>query len=205
MKFKEYFATFSRLDSDLFPAWHVSPWVKLGAMVGTCLGIALVINAILFMVKPGWYGKSETKKDQPKPIPHKGIAQKLKEGIPLSKREKTAVGFVQLVLTLVQSIEAIVVACGIAGATMALMPIVFNWSFTFAVNFVANFTSPGISAPSSFVTGMVYVFAGLAPTGFCIIGFAAAICLAGKILFVDTSESTVSFFDAATEENDVKE
>ena len=144
MKFKEYFATISQLDSYLFPAWHVSPWVKLGAMIGVCLGIALVINAILFMVKPGWYGKSETKKDQPKPIPHKGIAQKLKEGIPLSKREKTAVGFMQLILTLVQSIEAIVVACGIAGATMALMPIAFNWWFTFAVNFVANFTSPGV-------------------------------------------------------------
>jgi len=205
MKFKEYFATFSRLDSDLFPAWHVSPWVKHGAMVGICLGIALVINAILFMAKPGWYGKVENKKDQPKPTPHKGIAQKMKERIPLSKREQTAVGFVQLVLTLVQSIEAIVVACGIAGATMSLMPIVFNWSFTFAVNFVSNFTGAGVSTPSSFVTGMVYVFAGLAPTGFCIIGFAAAIWLAGKILFADTGKSAVSFFDAATEENDVKE
>ena len=88
---------------------------------------------------------------------------------------------------------------------MALMPIVFNWSLTLAVNFVANFTGAGVSTPSSFVTGMVYVFAGLAPTGFCIIGFAAAICLAGKILFVDTSESTVSFFDADIEENDDKE
>jgi hypothetical protein len=205
MKFKEYFATISQLDSYLFPAWHVSPWVKLGAMIGVCLGIALVINAILFMVKPGWYGKSETKKDQPKPIPHKGIAQKLKEGIPLSKREKTAVGFVQLVLTLVQSIEAIVVACGIAGATMALMPIVFNWSLTFAANFVANFTGAGVLPPASLLTEMVYVFAGLAPTGFCITGFAAAICLAGKIMFADTSKSAVSFFDVATEENDDKE
>ena len=202
MKFKEYFATISQLDSYLFPAWQVSPWVKLGAMVGVCLGIALVINAILFMVKPGWYGKVETKKDKPKPLPHKGIAQKMKEGIILSKREKAAIAYMQLIVTLVQSIEAIVVACGIAGATMALMPIVFNWSLTFATNFVANFTSAGSSAPSSFVTGMVYVFAGLAPTGFCIIGFAVAICLAGKILFADTGKSAVSFFEADIEEND---
>jgi hypothetical protein len=49
---------------------------------------------------------------------------------------------------------------------------------------------------------MVYVFAGLAPTGFCIIGFAVAICLAGKILFADTGKSAVSFFEADIEEND---
>ena len=37
---------------------------------------------------------------------------------------------------------------------------------------------------------------------FALIGFAAAICLAGKILFADTSKSAVSFFDAGVEEND---
>ena len=150
--------------------------------------------------------KSRLKKINRNRLPHKGIAQKLKEGIPLSKSEKTAIGFMQLILTLVQSIEAIVVACGIAGATMALMPIVFNWWLHLRGELCCEFYhGQALSAPSSFVTGMVYVFAGLAPTGFCIIGFAAAICLAGKILFADTSKSVVSFFDADIEENDDKE
>ncbi len=59
--------------------------------------------AILFQVKPEWYDKSKAKKDKPKPIPHKGISQKIKEGIPLSKREKAAVGYVQLIMTLSSS------------------------------------------------------------------------------------------------------
>ena len=90
MKFKEYFATISQLDSYLFPAWQVSPWVKLGAMVGVCLGIALVINAILFMVKPGWYGKVETKKDQPKPTTAQGYCSKIERGHPIIKKRKNS-------------------------------------------------------------------------------------------------------------------
>ncbi len=201
MHFKEYFSTFSQLNSDLFPGWHASTWLKVGACFGMCLGLALVITANIFLLKPEWYDGSKAKKDKPQPIPPKGIAQKLKEGIPLSKREKTAVGFVQLVLTLVQSIEAIIVFCGIAGATMALMPIVFNWSLTFAKNFVANFIRAGLSVPSSFVTGVVYVFAGLAPAGFCLIGFASAICLAGRILFLNANKSAVSLVVAMQKKN----
>ena len=105
-----------------------------------------------------------------------------------------------------QFVRAILVLCGIAGATMALMPIVFNWSLTFATNFVPNFTSAGLSSPTSFVNGVVYVFAGLAPTGFCLIGFAAAISLAGKILFVDANKAAVNFIDVdSVEENDDKQ
>ena len=206
MHFKEFFSTFYQLDKDLFPAWHVSPWLKVGVMFGMVLGLALVINAILFLVKPEWYDKSKAKKNKPKPIPHKGISQKLKEGIPLSKGEKAAVAYVQLIMTLSQFVMGIVVACGIAGATMALMPIVFNWSLTFATNFVANFTRAGLSSPTSFVNGIVYVFAGLAPTGFCLIGFGAAISLAGKILFLDANKSAVNFIDVdSVEENDDKQ
>jgi len=105
-----------------------------------------------------------------------------------------------------QFVGAILVLCGIAGATMALMPIVFNWSLTFATNFVANFNRAGLSSPPSFVNVMVYVFAGLAPTGFCLIGFAAAISLAGKILFLDANKSAVNFIDVdSVEENDDKQ
>ena len=201
MHFKEYFATFYQLDSVLFPNWHASPWLKVSACFGMCLGLALVINAIIFLVKPEWYDESKAKKDKPKPILHKGIAQKMKEGIPLSKREKTAVACIQLILNFIQFMEAILLACGIAGATMALMPIVFNWSLTFATNFVANFIRAGLSVPSSFVTGVVYIFAGLAPAGFCLIGFASAICLACRILFLNANKSAVSFFDVGAEEN----
>jgi len=205
MHFKEYFSTFSQLNSDLFPGWHASTWLKVGACFGMCLGLALVINAIIFLVKPEWYDESKAKKDKPKPILHKGIAQKMKEGIPLSKREKTAVACIQLILNFIQFMEAILLACGIAGATMALMPIVFNWSLTFATNFVANFARAGLSAPSPILTGVVYVFAGLAPTGFCLIGFASAIYLAGRILFLDANKSALSFFDVGVEENDDKQ
>ena len=112
----------------------------------------------------------------------------------------------QLIMTLSQFVMAIMVACGIAGATMALMPIVFNWSFTFPTNFVANFTRAGLSSPPSFVNGIVYVFAGLAPTGFCLIGFATAISVAGKILFVDANKAAVNFIDVdSVEENDDKQ
>ena len=205
MHFKEYFSILNQLDKDLFPAWHVSPWLKVGVMFGTCLGLALVINAILFLVKPEWYG-GETKRDNPKPIPHKGIGQKMKEGIALTKLEKAEVGYVQFLAMLGQFVGAILVLCGIAGATMALMPIVFNWSLTFATNFVANFTRAGLSSPPSFVNVMVYVFAGLAPTGFCLIGFGAAISLAGKILFLDANKSAVNFIDVdSVEENDDKQ
>jgi MFS family permease len=205
MHFKDYFATFYQLDSDLFPGWHASPWLKVGTCFGMCLGLALVIKAIIFLVKPEWYDESRTKKDEPKPILHKGIAQKMKEGIPLSKREKTAVACMQLIFTFIQFMEAILLACGIAGATMALMPIVFNWSLTFATNFVADFTRSGLSVPSTILTGVAYVFAGLAPTGFCLIGFASAIYLAGRMLFLNASKSALSSFDVGVEENDDKQ
>jgi MFS family permease len=201
MHFKEYFSTFSQLNSDLFPGWHASTWLKVGACFGICLGLALVINAIIFLLKPEWYDGSKDKKDKPQPIPPKGIAQKMKEGIILSKREKAAIAYMQLIVTFGQFFWAIVVFCGIAGATMALMPIVFNWSLTFATNFVANFIRAGLSVPSSFVTGVVYIFAGLAPAGFCLIGFASAICLACRILFLNANKSAVSFFDVGAEEN----
>jgi hypothetical protein len=205
MHFKEYFATFYQLDSVLFPNWHASPWLKVSACFGMCLGLALVINAIIFLVKPEWYDESKAKKDKPKPILHKGIAQKMKEGIPLSKREKAAAGFAQAILIFIQCIEAILVACSVAGATMALMPIVFNWSLTFATNFVADFTRSGLSVPSTILTGVAYVFAGLAPTGFCLIGFASAIYLAGRMLFLNASKSALSSFDVGVEENDDKQ
>ena len=201
MHFKEYFSTFSQLNSDLFPGWHASTWLKVGACFGMCLGLALVINAIIFVVKPEWYDESRTKKDEPKPILHKGLAQKMKEGIPLSKCEITAIASMQLIVTFIQFMEAIVVACGIVGATMSLMPIVFNWSLIFATNFVADFTRAGLSVPSPILTGVAYVFAGLAPTGFCLIGFASAICLAGRILFLNANKSALSFFDVGVKEN----
>ena len=205
MHFKEYFSTFSQLNSDLFPGWHASTWLKVGACFGMCLGLALVINAIIFLLKPEWYDGSKAKKDKPQPIPPKGIAQKMKEGIILSKREKTAVACIQLILNFIQFMEAILLACGIAGATMALMPIVFNWSLTFATNFVADFTRSGLSVPSTILTGVAYVFAGLAPTGFCLIGFASAIYLAGRMLFLNASKSALSSFDVGVEENDDKQ
>jgi hypothetical protein len=204
MHFKEYLVTFYQLESDLFPGWHASPWLKVGACFGMCLGLALIINAITFLAKPEWYDESKTKKDQTKPIPHKCIMQKIKEGIPLSKREKKAVACMQLILIIIQFMEAILAACGIAGATMALMPIVFNWSLIFATNFVANFTRAGLSAPSPILTGVAYVFAGLAPTGFCLIGFASAIYLAGRMLFLNASKSALSSFDVCVEENNDK-
>ena len=204
MHFKDYFATFYQLDSDLFPGWHASPWLKVSACFGMCLGLAMVINTIIFLVKPEWQDKSKAK-DKPNLIPQKDIAQKIKEGIPLSKRQKTVVACIQLILTIIQFMEAILAACGIAGATMALMPIVFNWSLTFATNFVANFARAGLSAPSPILTGVAYVFAGLAPTGFCLIGFASAICLAGRILFLNANKSALSFFDVGVEENDDKQ
>jgi len=206
MHFKEFFSTFYQLDKDLFPAWHVSPWLKLGVLSGVCLVVALIIVWILLKVKPEWLDENKVKKEKPQSVQYKGISQKMKEGIPLSKREKAAVAYVQLIMTLSQFVMAIVVACGIAGATVALMPAVFNWSLTFATNFVANFTRAGLSSPPSFVNGMVYVFAGLAPTGFCLIGFAAAISLAGKILFLDANKSAVNFIDVdSVEENDDKQ
>ena len=181
MHFKEYFSTFYQQAKDLFPAWHVSPWVKIGAMVGMVLGLAIVINAILFLVKPEWYDNSKAKKDKPKPMPHKGISQKIKEGIALTKLEKAEVGYVQFLAMLGQFVGAILVFCGIAGATMALMPVVFNWSINFATKFALS-TMPGISPPSPILTGVVYVFVGLAPTGFCLIGFTFAVLLMVKIL-----------------------
>jgi len=204
MHFKEYFSTFSQLNSDLFPGWHASTWLKVGACFGMCLGLALVINAIIFLLKPEWYDGSKAKKDKPQPIPPKGIAQKMKEGIILSKREKAAIAYMQLIVTFGQFFLAIIVFCGIAGATMALMPIVFNWSLIFATNFVADFTRAGLSAPSPILTGVAYVFAGLAPTGFCLIGFASAIYLAGRMLFLNASKSALSSFDVCVEENNDK-
>jgi len=200
MHFKDYLVTFYQLESDLFPGWHASPWLKVSACFGMCLGLAMVINTIIFLVKPEWQDKSKAK-DKPNLIPQKDIAQKINEGIPLSKRQKTVVACIQLILTIIQFMEAILAACGIAGATMALMPIVFNWSLIFATNFVADFTRAGLSVPSPILTGVAYVFAGLAPTGFCLIGFASAICLAGRILFLNANKSALSFFDVGVKEN----
>jgi len=181
MHFKEYFSTFYHLDKDLFPAWHVSPWLKLGVMFGMFLVVALIIVGILLKVKPEWLDESKAKKDKPQSVQYKGISQKIKEGIPLSKGEKAAVAYVQLIMTLSQFVTGIIVACGIAGATMALMPAVFIWSISFATKFALS-TMPGISPPSPILTGLVYVFAGLAPTGFCLIGFTFAVLLMVKIL-----------------------
>ena len=144
-------------------------------------GCRTIIVGILDKVKPEWLDKSKAKRDKPKAIPHKGIGQKMKEGIALTKLEKAEVGCVQFLAMLGQFVGAILVFCGIAGATMALMPVVFNWSLTFATNFVPS--APGIiSHPSPILTGVVYVFAGLAPSGFCLIGFTLAVLLMFNIL-----------------------
>ena len=99
MHFKEIFSIFYQPDKNLFPAWHVPPWLKIGVLFGIVLVVALIIVGILVIVKPEWLDESKAKRDKPQAIQHKGIGQKMKEGIPLTKLEKAAVAYVQLIMT----------------------------------------------------------------------------------------------------------